>query len=403
METGGIEGLETLCRQFLWGWTDQESPKASLIAWERIAQGKADGGLGWNSLGNKARALQVRNVIKIMNGSKEEWSMLAKSFILRTLRCGKYQRERRQWRLPEALLFTAMGKIHGSRTLTRIMTAWNKVRLQLVWDDSCKETPEHLTIEQGLRLSQWGNREEPASLQKIARLLSKGGIHTLKDGEQVTRDNRSWRGELAAVGTFPDESENAKIQHLEEWLRSKSLVNKELHEVDGWREESLEHTFWECNRLARRLEEMEACEGIPGGCNSLIEWVDKALAAAKNDTSYLWLLGNYLAITWSERNELKFNGKRIYRPTRGILRRTLMEIEAFPSSLSNERQLAVTKAAKLSVQSWMITCERRARIQLDWTEAEYLSATDTRSSPQIAAAESNDTESSSDAETTPRS
>ncbi|KAL3681464.1 hypothetical protein R1sor_024420 [Riccia sorocarpa] len=40
LEQKGLEALESLCRQFLWGWVDQDHPRASMVAWERITQHK---------------------------------------------------------------------------------------------------------------------------------------------------------------------------------------------------------------------------------------------------------------------------------------------------------------------------------------------------------------------------
>ncbi|KAL3692054.1 hypothetical protein R1sor_005705 [Riccia sorocarpa] len=121
MEQKGLEGVEALCRQFLWGWVDQEHAKSSMVAWERITQVKQDGGLGWTPLTVKARALHVKNLMKVMLGSTAEWAMLA-----RTLRTGWYQRERRQWSVPEVFLLLHLTKIQGSRTLTRMWGGWNK-------------------------------------------------------------------------------------------------------------------------------------------------------------------------------------------------------------------------------------------------------------------------------------
>ncbi|KAL3675831.1 hypothetical protein R1sor_025779 [Riccia sorocarpa] len=89
----GLEELERLCRNFLWGWNEEGNPKTSLIAWERIAQEKGKGGLGWTSFKNMADALNVRLVGRILEGGNTEWIQLARSFILRTLRKGSYQRE----------------------------------------------------------------------------------------------------------------------------------------------------------------------------------------------------------------------------------------------------------------------------------------------------------------------
>ncbi|KAL3689287.1 hypothetical protein R1sor_015596 [Riccia sorocarpa] len=92
----GLEELEKLCRQFLWGWNDEGSPKASVIAWERLSQCKDMGGLGWTQIKVKAQVQYIKNVLKVVKGDATEWVSLAKNLILRTLRKGKYQRERRQ-------------------------------------------------------------------------------------------------------------------------------------------------------------------------------------------------------------------------------------------------------------------------------------------------------------------
>ncbi|KAL3692001.1 hypothetical protein R1sor_005652 [Riccia sorocarpa] len=84
IEAEGIDGLETLCRQFLWGWADQEHPKASMIARD-----------------------------------------------------------------------------------------WNKIRKKLRWDDTCKEIPDQLTIEQAGYLIHWRDFEASKRLQSIASYLGR--------------------------------------------------------------------------------------------------------------------------------------------------------------------------------------------------------------------------------------
>ncbi|KAL3701463.1 hypothetical protein R1sor_019485 [Riccia sorocarpa] len=96
LHSKGLEDLEKLCRCFQWGWSEAGSPKASLIAWERLAGVKELGGLGWSQFKHKAQAMYIRNVLKVIQDSKAEWINLAHNLILRTLRKGKYQRERRQ-------------------------------------------------------------------------------------------------------------------------------------------------------------------------------------------------------------------------------------------------------------------------------------------------------------------
>ncbi|KAL3680463.1 hypothetical protein R1sor_023419 [Riccia sorocarpa] len=127
----GLEELENLCRNFLWGWNEEGNPKHALIAWERIAQTKAQGGLGWVDLKVMADALYVRQVHRILEGGQAEWIQLARSFILRTLRKGAYQRECSQWSLQETLLLLPLTKVEGSPTLSRMLRSWYKARQKL--------------------------------------------------------------------------------------------------------------------------------------------------------------------------------------------------------------------------------------------------------------------------------
>ncbi|KAL3693037.1 hypothetical protein R1sor_006688 [Riccia sorocarpa] len=66
----GLDALERLCRQFLWGWKEHNNPKTSLVAWERIAQSRQDGGLGWIKYREKAAALHIKCVLKLLTGEE---------------------------------------------------------------------------------------------------------------------------------------------------------------------------------------------------------------------------------------------------------------------------------------------------------------------------------------------
>ncbi|KAL3695955.1 hypothetical protein R1sor_010031 [Riccia sorocarpa] len=231
LETKGLEVLEALGRQFLWGWRDQESPKASLVGWERITQNKEDGGLGWHPLADKAGAFQLRNVVKIMKGDKVEWAAMAGSFILRTLRNGRYQRERRQWRISEALLLLPFSKVNGSRTLTRMLAVWNKMRKKIKWEDSEREIPGHLTLGQGVQLMRWGQTEEIKELQVIVDILRRGNIGTTRQGVQCWEEGTSWLDELQKAGIYLEETE--KLKAVEAARESAAMEEEDDTELDN--------------------------------------------------------------------------------------------------------------------------------------------------------------------------
>ncbi|KAL3699682.1 hypothetical protein R1sor_017704 [Riccia sorocarpa] len=60
---------------FLWGWNEDRNP---LVAWERIAQEKLNGGIGWTSFRTMSDALNVRLIGRILEGGSAEWIQLAR-------------------------------------------------------------------------------------------------------------------------------------------------------------------------------------------------------------------------------------------------------------------------------------------------------------------------------------
>ncbi|KAL3678497.1 hypothetical protein R1sor_021453 [Riccia sorocarpa] len=184
MHTKGLEDLEKLCRQFLWGWNEEGSPKASIIAWERIAAEKDDGGLGWTPLKVKAKAMYIRTVLKIVQDAAVEWIHPARNLILRTLTKGKYQRERRQWQLADTLLLIRINKVKGSNTLTRMLQAWRYMLKRITWDRNFQELPGHLTLAQGVHLMTWDDGAQEQEWMGITTMLRKAGITTVTEGKQ---------------------------------------------------------------------------------------------------------------------------------------------------------------------------------------------------------------------------
>ncbi|KAL3692735.1 hypothetical protein R1sor_006386 [Riccia sorocarpa] len=231
----GLEELERLCRNFLWGWNKEGNPKHSLIAWERIAQEKGKGGLGWTSFRKMADALNVRLVGRILEGGNTEWIQLARSFILRTLRKGSYQREHIQWTLAECLVLLPLTRVEGSPTLTRIMGSWYRARKRLGWNESTGELDGRLSMLQVKTLQQLAKGGGISSLVigKELGLLRRMGITSLEEAMEVSR-TRGWRQQLRDMGSFPEEGALASLAILEEWCSSQRIVRKNLIELEGW-------------------------------------------------------------------------------------------------------------------------------------------------------------------------
>ncbi|KAL3687463.1 hypothetical protein R1sor_013772 [Riccia sorocarpa] len=176
------DGLEDL-----WGWNEEGNPKLALIAWDRIALAKEEGGLGWTRFKVMADALNVRQVSRILEGGSAEWIQLAKSFVLRTLRGGAYQRECSQWTIEEGLLLLPLTKVEGSATLTRMLGSWYKARKKLHWKEDIGELNGSLSIMQVKAVQQIARKVGVSNLQvgREIGLLRKAGIHNFGDALRV--------------------------------------------------------------------------------------------------------------------------------------------------------------------------------------------------------------------------
>ncbi|KAL3675225.1 hypothetical protein R1sor_025173 [Riccia sorocarpa] len=205
----GLEELEKLCRNFLWGWNEEGNPKHALIAWERLAQEKKRGGISWTSFKVMADALSVRLMGRILEGGNAEWIHLARSFILRTLRRGSYQRECQQWSLQECLLLLPFTRVDGSPTLTRLLGSWFRARKKLQWNSVGGELDERMSILQVKAVYQIAQRRGVGSLQLGRELgvLRRNRITTLAEalqaigGKKDIMDLHGWSWE-AQSGEF---------------------------------------------------------------------------------------------------------------------------------------------------------------------------------------------------------
>ncbi|KAL3700396.1 hypothetical protein R1sor_018418 [Riccia sorocarpa] len=231
----GLEELERLCRNFLWGWNEDGNPKHSLIAWERIAQEREKRGLGWTSFRTMADALNVRLLGRILEEGNSEWIHLARSFILRTLRRGAYQRECRQWTLQESLILLPLTRIDGSPTLTRILGSWHKARKRLNWKTGLGELDSRMSMLQvkSIQRIAGGSGVGGLAVGRELGLLRRMGVRSLEEAMTISR-NGGWKLYLRNMGVFPEDSTLGNLEALEEWCSSQRLARKDIRELECW-------------------------------------------------------------------------------------------------------------------------------------------------------------------------
>ncbi|KAL3683686.1 hypothetical protein R1sor_001708 [Riccia sorocarpa] len=240
----GLDDLERLCRNFLWGWTEEGNPKHALVAWERIVQSKEGGGLGWTRFKDMSDAMNTRLVCRLLEGGDAEWLQLAKSFILRTLRRGTYKRECCQWSVQECLLLLPMTKVDGSATLSRMLRSWHRTRTKLNWQTERGELDGRMSMLQVKAIYVISEKANSSSIRmgRELGLLRRVGVRTLAEAMEISR-RVGWRQHLRRQGVFPEEGILRELEELETWCSSQTLVRKGITELKGWSWENRRDDF----------------------------------------------------------------------------------------------------------------------------------------------------------------
>ncbi|KAL3691386.1 hypothetical protein R1sor_005037 [Riccia sorocarpa] len=57
----------------------------------------------------------------------------------------------------------------------------------------------------------------------------------LKEARACVEMDGNWKPRIRASGLFLEEQDRGKLQHLEDWISNKTLVNRNLHEIPGWK------------------------------------------------------------------------------------------------------------------------------------------------------------------------
>ncbi|KAL3698064.1 hypothetical protein R1sor_012140 [Riccia sorocarpa] len=200
-----------------------------------IVQARQDGGLNWFRFRDKAAGLHIRCILKIITGENTEWSQMARSLMLRTLREGAYQREGCQWEIDEILLLTNIQKVKGSPTLSRMLRSWNRAKKIIGWEESTGKIPAHFTIQQGWMMKSWGLQQGSGNNNSELNTLKRGGIRTVEETARLKQLGITWTRKLREAGIFPEEDTLIKIHEVEEWIGDREITRSTLIETSGWK------------------------------------------------------------------------------------------------------------------------------------------------------------------------
>lgn len=84
MNQDGFKSLESLCKEFVWGFGDQGNPRVPLVAWDTITKLTSKGGLDFSSFQDHAILLKLWCATQLVQGADIAWVAMAGMPSLRT-------------------------------------------------------------------------------------------------------------------------------------------------------------------------------------------------------------------------------------------------------------------------------------------------------------------------------
>ncbi|KAL3694959.1 hypothetical protein R1sor_008610 [Riccia sorocarpa] len=323
----GVEAkmLTKMCREFLWGSTEEGKVRKALVAWKKFALPTSHGGLGFIPFEIRSQALLMRYSTALLDDKPVEWVWICKRWLRYKLLSGVYVRERKVWAASDALLLLDSVKIPEAPTVNRILKGWFSMRKKLNLDESISQLPSTLTVGAlKIVVSSW--RRENRCWTKLL-------LPTEVSPEEL---NRKWR--------CSDSSQKWK-QRWDQLWHGASLLK---HKVWIWRilqegiltqkrtakwgvtekfcpycqceEESVCHFLWECRGIRERVTWLTTIiEGPTSGQVPLLDVLDRVLSSHSCNPGILMLFYDFSWATWKERNQLLFQGYSTRMPVRSLV------------------------------------------------------------------------------------
>ncbi|KAL3699343.1 hypothetical protein R1sor_017365 [Riccia sorocarpa] len=146
LDKKGLTRINRAVRQFLWGTAESGKSKTSLIAWVKLHLPKSAGGLEWTDLQIKMDAHLASNALRVLKegDTASNWARIAHAIIRKHVSNGP----KSGWSTQEVMLLSTGIRITGAPTLTRILSAWFRVKRYLHLESKELEIPLTLTYSQ---------------------------------------------------------------------------------------------------------------------------------------------------------------------------------------------------------------------------------------------------------------
>jgi hypothetical protein len=172
--------LEAVCRQFLWGTQAGGQAKVPLVAWSKICQPKAEGGLGMVDFRQQVQVFKLRFISGILGMHNADWVHLVSAEIEAGLNRGRLRKDLKFWTVSEFLLCRPPVEFK-SRMVRCLLKSWDAVwpRLQLTPEGS--EITWNLSILHVYCLFRKGQEFSIPEYRRLRVWAHTRGVHLVDD------------------------------------------------------------------------------------------------------------------------------------------------------------------------------------------------------------------------------
>ncbi|KAL3700191.1 hypothetical protein R1sor_018213 [Riccia sorocarpa] len=217
------------------GSNSEGKAKLPLVAWDQIAQHRQHGGLGLTPFKQLSKALKMKYVARLLDGSRAEWAQMIKFFIKAELQRRAHGNQCRYWTPEEGLLLLPTIQCRNSPTARNILKGWLEVRKHLTLGSGRLDLPVSLSIHQLSALLIRYYEGDTYNHRIVQAWAKRAGITALSQLRTAAGAWRQPREISRDQGRTLTASQAAELTRFHTWIQNVTPGPAELQKSRSWR------------------------------------------------------------------------------------------------------------------------------------------------------------------------
>ncbi|OAE26491.1 hypothetical protein AXG93_815s1540 [Marchantia polymorpha subsp. ruderalis] len=314
--------VEQLYRHFTWGYGRDGRSKLALVRWDILCRPRQKGGLGIRSIADSNASLLGKWMGAILDDTAGIWSKAFGELVTACRMRHNKNVVRKEYSLPDLILTNQPLHLFGAELGSAMVSCWNVIRQDLVWDPQGIPFPYYITLRDLVILVLQTHRKADASTKQVMnelRFLKITQSETIWTRRNANRDKIfMWRVLQQALYT------NARAAAI-------GFGNRKCPRgCDAT--ESVSHIMFECWYAKKTWAATAKLDWGPseqrnpfGTSDSLLQLIEACLQPQQGNTrNAQWMLTSEICRhLWLNRNQKLFSNVEVLMNVYGRVRNTL--------------------------------------------------------------------------------